>query len=406
MEDAVINYGAISLIPVLVVIATAIITKRATESLILGTLVGAALIAKQAFWKEWFDTLSATIGDNVFYIVMFGMFGAFIRMLDMSGAALGFSSVGSKVANSRGKTLMFAWVLGIIIFIDDYLNALGVGVAVKPLSDKWKVPREFLAFVVNCTGAAVCVLIPVSTWAIFYATQIDKLKMFELSGAQMYLKSIPFMFYAWIAVIMVPFFIFKIIPTWGPMNKAELRAETENKMFPEWFYANKEGEEKEVSATDVKPSSPFNFIIPMIVLVVMVFWKEDIVLAVIIATIVLFLMLAVQKLMNLGQFCDAIVGGFGDMLYVTMLVLAAFVLQAINDKLGLTPFVIEAVEPILSPALFPVIIFIVIALLAFATGSFWGIAAISFPIIMPLAEAMGVSPYMAIGVIAAGTAFG
>jgi len=110
--------------------------------------------------------------------------------------------------------------------------------------------------------------------------------------------------------------------------------------------------------------------------------------------------------MTLGQFLDHIVEGFKDMLYVTMLVLAAFVLQDFNDALGLTPYVIDSVAPLLSPALFPAVIFVVIAALAFSTGSFWGIAAISFPIVLPLALAVGVNPYLAIGAVAAATAFG
>ncbi len=402
--ETIETYGIISLLPVAVVIVTAIITKRALESLILGTFVGAIIFAKSAWWGTWFDYTLTEIGDSAYYIIMFGMFGAMIRILQYSGSALGFADIGAKLANSRKKTMIFTWVLGIIIFVEDYLNALGVGVAMQTLTDKWKISREYLAFIVNSTGAAVCILVPFSSWGILYAAQVEEVGVIEgVSGFSAYVQAIPFMLYAWIAVLVVPLFILGIIPLFGPMKKAEERVAQTGRVFPDYHY----DEGAAVAVTDeTKPSSAWNFIIPMVVLIAIAIYTADIVLGVIISVVVAFVMLFVQKLMTLGQFCDHIVGGFKDMLYVTMLVLAAFVLQDFNDALGLTPYVIDSVAPILSPALFPAVTFLVIAGLAFATGSFWGVAAISFPIILPLAIALGVNPFMAIGAVAAATAFG
>ncbi len=398
------TYGLISLLPVLVVIVAAIITKRALESLLLGTFVAAIILAKGGWWGTWFDYTLTEIGDSASYIIMFGMFGAMIRILDESGSAMGFADIGAKVANSRNKTQIFTWILGIVIFVEDYLNALGVGVAMRSLSDKWKISREKLAFIVNSTGAAVCILVPFSTWGVLYISQIDGVGKIEgMGGFDAYVHSIPFMLYAWIAVILIPFFIFGIIPLFGPMKKAEERAIQTGKVFPEYHY--EEGGNTE-ELKEEKKSSAINFIIPMLVLIAVCIWSGDIVLSVIIATVVSGVMLIPQRKLSLGGFCDAIVGGFNDMLYVTMLVLMAFVLQDFNDALGLTPFVIENVEPIMSPALFPAITFVVVGALAFCTGSFWGVAAISFPIIIPLALALDVNPFLAIGAVAAATSFG
>lgn len=397
------TYGIISLIPVLVVIVAAIISKRAMESLVLGTLVGAVIYAKAGFWGTWFEYTLTEIGDSAYYIIMFGAFGALIRVLQYSGSASGFAEIGSRLANSRKKTLIFTWLLGIIIFVEDYLNALGVGVAMQTLTDKWKISREFLAFIVNSTGAAVCILVPFSSWGILYAAQIEEVGILEVSGFSAYVSAIPFMLYAWIAVIAVPLFALGIIPLYGPMKKAEERVALTGKVFPDYHY---EGDAVKGLTDIIKPSSAINFIVPMLVLIGVAIYTADIVFAVIIAILVAFGMLLVQKRMTLSDFFDHIVNGFKDMLYVTMLVLAAFVLQDFNDALGLTPFVIDSVAPLLSTALFPVVIFMVIAGLAFATGSFWGIAAISFPIVLPLAVAVGVNPFLAIGAVAAGTAFG
>ena len=110
------TYGLISLLPVLVVIVAAIITKRALESLLLGTFVAAIILAKGGWWGTWFDYTLTEIGDSASYIIMFGMFGAMIRILDESGSAMGFADIGAKVANSRNKTQIFTWILGIVIF--------------------------------------------------------------------------------------------------------------------------------------------------------------------------------------------------------------------------------------------------------------------------------------------------
>lgn len=398
------TYGIISLIPVAIVIISAIITKRALESLVLGTFVASIILTKSAWWGTWFDYTLTEIGDSAYYIIMFGMFGAMIRILQYSGSALGFADIGAKLADSRKKTMMFTWVLGIIIFVEDYLNALGVGVAMQTLTDKWKISREYLAFIVNSTGAAVCILVPFSSWGILYASQVEEVGVLEgVSGFSAYVSSIPFMLYAWIAVMIVPLFILGIIPLYGPMKKAEERTLNTGRVFPDYHY---EEEGVESLTEDIKPSGAWNFIVPMVVLIGITIYTADIVFGVIVSVVVAFVLLFIQKLMTLGQFCDHIVGGFKDMLYVTMLVLAAFVLQDFNDALGLTPFVIDSVAPVLSPALFPAVTFLVIAALAFTTGSFWGVAAISFPIILPLAVALGVNPYMAIGAVAAATSFG
>ena len=408
-----IAFGALSLLPVLAVIIIAIISKRAVEALVAGTLFGVVILTASKglpllegvgdWWYTWFEYVLSQIGNSAIYIVMFGMFGTLIRILDDSGAALGFAKIGAKVANSRGKTLIFAWVLGIIIFISDFLTALGVGVAMKSLTDKWKISREFLAFVVNSTGAAVCIMAPISSWGVFYSTQLNNMTALGgMSGISAYAHSIPFMFYAIFAVLIVPFYSLGIIPLFGPMKKSELRVKETGRVFPDWHY---EGDAVEEMKSKAEPSSALNFIVPMLVLVAVAIW-QGITLAAILASLVCFIMLLIQKRMKLGDLVSKVILGFSDMFYVTALVIFAFVLQDINDALGLTPYVIEGVTPILSPALLPLIVFVVVSALAFSTGSFWGVAAISFPIVMPLAVDMGVSPFLTIAAVSTATAFG
>jgi len=211
-----------------------------------------------------------------------------------------------------------------------------------------------------------------------------------------------FMFYAFFGILVVPFFTLGVIPLFGPMKKSEQRALEEGKVFPEWHYS---GEEIEELNTDVKPSNPLNFIIPILVLIPIAI-NSGLTLATIVASIVCAIMLKAQKIFTLWQCVDKMILGFKDFFYMMALIIAAFLLQDFNNELGMTEYVIENVTPILSPALFPAIIFIVVAALAFGTGSFWGVAVISFPIVLPIAMALGVNLYLTVAAVATATAFG
>lgn len=405
MEE-VVNYGALCLIPVLIVIIMAVITKRAAESLLVGTLVAAVLVAKGGFFWTWLEFLSNEMLDSTYYILLFGLFGSMIKVLERSGSALGFSEIGTKLAKSRGVSLIVTWALGIIIFIDDYLNALGVGVAMRNITDRYRVSREFLAYVVNSTGAAVCVLIPVSSWAAVMSGQLADINPVEgMTGLQVYMSSIPFMIYAWAAVIAAPLFALGVIPLFGPMKKAELRARETGVTLP----PSASGSESEsIGDTDIKPSSFLNFLLPMLVLAAITIWKGDILLGLLAGYGLLVVMCLAQRLIGFGKIIDYTIDGFKDMLYVTMLVIIAFVLQDFNDVLGLAQYVINGVVPVMTPVagLFPAVIFFVVGLLAFATGSFWGVAAICFPIAIPLAQALDSNIFLTTGAVVAATAFG
>lgn len=435
------EYGALALIPIVVVIVVAIWTKRAAEALGLGSIVAAIILAlgrdfgpenTGTWWKSWwtnvapwdwangsgwFDVVIQTAGGYIYYAILFGMFGCIIRIFDITGSANGFASVATKFAGTKKPALLTTFVLGVIIFIDDYLNAFGVGVAMKPLTDKLKVSREFLAYVVNSTGAAVCILVPFSSWAAVYQGNLTeegtaKVLPEGVGAFDAYLSSIPFMVYSWIALIVTLLFIFKVIPLFGPMKKAEERAEKTGKVMPDWYYKEKQEAKEEKEKTE-KTAGWWNFVVPVFSILLfgaiqrfVLNVEVDLVMLVIIAVVIAGVMLIAQGKLKIGEFCDSIVGGFKDMAYVTILVMFAWVLQAFNDRLGLTPWVIENVKPIMSPSLLPVVAFIVVAALAFATGSFWGVAAVSFPIILPLAASMDVNIFLTIGVIAGATAFG
>ncbi|HHY91427.1 MAG TPA: sodium:proton antiporter, partial [Clostridiales bacterium] len=230
------HHGVISLIPVAVVILSAILTKRTTESLLFGSIAGFIALHGVNFFMPWLDAVYEVMMDSTtaWVILLFSLFGSLIALLEKSGGALGFSKFAVKVTKSRGISLTVTWILGIIVFIDDYLNALAVGSVMRQVTDHYRVSREMLAYVVNSTGAAVCVLIPFSTWSAFMAGQLEANNVLvNGSATAAYIASIPYSFYAWTAVLIVPLIIWKIVPIYGGMKKAEMRALETGQVFPE-----------------------------------------------------------------------------------------------------------------------------------------------------------------------------
>ncbi|MDD2484415.1 MAG: Na+/H+ antiporter NhaC family protein [Eubacteriales bacterium] len=402
------HYGALSLIPAAVVIITALLTRRTLEPLLLGSIVGFVIVAGKGFFSAWLDAVYVVMmdGTTAWVILVCGLFGSLVALLEKSGGAMGFTAIASKFIKNRKAALAGTWILGIIVFIDDYLNALAVGTAMRKITDNYKVPREFLAYVINSTGATVCVLIPFSTWSAFMAGQMEASGAAAAGmGTAAYISTVPFILYGWAAVLIVPLFFLNVIPVWGPMRKAEKRAAELGQTFPDSTVAIAQKEEENQVNYDKTPRA-MNFIIPMLVLGVVCIVTSDMLIGVIVSLVVCIVLYLPQKLMKPSQFGDICVDGFKDMILVLAIVCAAFFLQQANDALGLTPYVIEKVEPILSPTLLPAISFIVIGLLAFATGSFWGVAAIAFPIIVPLAVSMDVNVLLACGAVISGAAFG
>lgn len=407
--DASNTYGIISLLPVVVVIVSALLTKRTLECLIVGSLVGFVILEKQNFLSEWVTAAQDVFGESAWYILVFGVFGVIIMLLEKSGGAQGLSQLGTKFAKTRGVALISTWILGILIFIDDYLNNLGVSVAMRNVTDKFKVSREFLAYLINSTGAAVCVLIPISSWAVFMSGQYESLEITGSDGTSLgaYIQSIPYMFYAWLAVILAPLFALKIIPLFGPMRKAEQRA-AQGQVFPPSYYEQLEKGTMEEVKEEMDPSKAraVNFIVPMVVFVIATIVTDgDILMGGVVTIIVCAVMFIPQKLMTVAEFCDISFKGFTSMSFVTGLVLTSFILGKANEELGLTPYIIDKVEPLLSPGLLPVIAFLLVAFLAFACGSFWGIIAIVAPIILPLAVAVDANVYLVGAAIISGTVF-
>lgn len=397
------DYGLISLVPVLVVIVSAIITKRALEPLILGTLVGFVILAKENFVVAYLDSLYGELGESSYYIIIFGLFGIYIHLLEKANAISGFTKVGLRFARNKKKAGFLAWIMGLVFFLDNYFSILGAGISNREIADKNKMSREMFSFAINAVACCTCVLVPLSLWGVFMSGQIEMtLGIGTGMGLSEIIKSIPFMFFAWVLLVFVLLYQFRIIKPFGPMKKAEERAETTGAVLPEDLAAQAPANSDE----DEKPVNILNFIIPMASLIAVTLVTQELTYGLIVGIVLCFILYIAQKLITAAEAFDAICKGFEEMFVVTALVISAFVLQNANDELGLAPFVVNSVVNVISAPLLPVIAFVLLMVLGFVTGSFWGMAAVCFPIMLPLAQALDANIYLTIGAVIAGCAAG
>lgn len=398
--------GLLSLLPTLTVIVLALVSKKTFEALVGGSLVGFLIISASSFFSDFTNSLlmvmqDATIG---WVILVCGLFGSLIHLLAQSGGTTAFSGYLLKYVKNRKGALMATWILGLCIFIDDYLNALTVGTSMKKVTDKFNVPREMLAYVVDSTAAPICVLIPLSTWAIYISGLLESEGVVAAGeGLTGYLQAIPYITYGWVAAILVPLVALNLIPSLGAMKKAEARAKTGILIPPDSEAISLEMPD---DISEQKPNLLY-FVLPILVLIAAtIFFDVDALKGVITAIVFTVLFFTLKKIISFTQAMNGIFKGFKTMLYALAIVVMSFVLKDVNDQLGLTPYIIEIVSPVINKEFLPVIAFIALALVTFATGSFWGVYAISLPIIIPLAQSMGVDIWLSIGAVISAGAFG
>lgn len=223
----------------------------------------------------------------------------------------------------------------------------------------------------------------------------------------------PFILYGWVAVIVVPLVILGVIPKLFGMKKAYQRVAETGRVYSEKSDRYNQGitefdklmEEKGITEDD-KAGNVLYFIIPLAVVITVSLWKDDVLVGLAAALVVMAVMYIPTKVVPFGEFCEAFASGFASMVPMMFITIGALTVQISMDGIGLPNFVIDAVLPYMNASLFPAITFVVVAGLSFITGSNWGIPALTVPILIPLALAGGANPLIAFGAIVSGGTFG
>ena len=392
------------LLPAVITVCVAVVSRRPIESLLAGILVGLLMLGPTTALDQFSNMLLEVMMSETiaWVIIVCGLMGSLIMLLLRVGSVDAFSEALAAKAKSSKSALMYTWLLGIIVFIDDYLNALAVGAAMRKVTDQFGVSREKLAYVVDSTAAPICVLVPISTWAVFYASLFQESGFAEPGqGMDLYISAIPYMIYPIVAVLLVPLVALEVIPAFGPMKAAELRSAQSPLRQPATLTDedNTQESDREVRL--------YHFLLPLATLIGFTLWYElDVQIGVIASVTLTILLFGAQRLLAWTEMFDAVLDGIKMMLPALTIVVIAFVFKEVNDQLGLPNFVIANIAPLMTPLLFPVVTFLTMALISFATGSSWGVFAIAIPIILPLATSVGVSIPLAIGALLSASAFG
>jgi tetracycline resistance efflux pump len=210
------------------------------------------------------------------------------------------------------------------------------------------------------------------------------------------------MVYPIVAMLLVPLVAVGIVPALGMMKSAQQRAAEGTAPL-----LIDEGEEESLIDTEDNRVQIYHFVLPIVALLGFSIWYDlDVQIGIIMSVAVTIILFGAQRLMAWTQMFDAVIDGIKIMLPALTMVVMAFVFKEVNDQLGLAIYVINNVAPLMTPLMFPALTFLTMALISFATGSSWGVFAIAIPIILPLAESVGVSIPLAIGALVSASAFG
>jgi tetracycline resistance efflux pump len=408
--DAAANYGAISLIPILIIIILSLITKKTFEPVLVATLSAFIIYGKGDFFTAFVNEMLTVMADPTigWVILVCGLMGSLLFILEKSNAALAFSGLIEKFATTRKRALFSAWFMGICLFIDDYLNVLTVGNTMKKVTDKFRISRSMLAYSVGSTAAPIVVLVPISTWAIFFASLLANEGIVDANGSGIgtYIKCIPYLFYGWTAVfIVLPLVILGVIPLMGPLKKQELNARETGDLFPPGVCPPPEEVIEDNSSK--KQGGIWDFILPLAVLVaVTIAVGNDVLKGVIVALFFTVILYVGKKLVTLTEYVEQFWTGFCTMVQVLGILVLVFTFKNACALLGFTDYVISSVAPYMNGGILPAMVFVATALMAFAMANFWGLAAIVIPIVIPLAVAMDVDVYLVSAAVFSGAAFG
>ena len=419
MEFTMIETGLISLLPPIIAIALALITKEVYSSLFIGVFSGMLIYSFASGGgivyavNVTFDMMYTKIADNAYMIIFLALLWAVVSLVSKSGGsqAYGRWALG-RIKNKRAAALATS-LLGVLIFIDDGFNCLTVGTVMRPITDRLRISREKLAYIIDATAAPVCIIAPVSSWAVAVASEVS-----EEGGFHAFLSTIPFNLYALLTIIMVVFIAVTGLD-FGPMKKAEERAALGNDAVTDKVEGNENGR-------------VIDLVLPIAVLVVTavlgmayvggffdgVSFSEAIgcnpagglAMGAFAGLVTAFILYIPRKLMTAKEFIETIVGGIGNIVPPMLILILSWTLGGVcRSLIGTGQYISGFVESSNLPLGFlPFLIFVIAALMSFSMGTSWGTFGMLIPIVTMICSTSGASIYLipALGATLAGSVYG
>lgn len=396
----------LAILPPLIAIVLAIVTREVLMSLVIAVLIGATIITGNPVdgFKEFLSTyLVGALTDswNISILIFCLSIGGLIGIIDKNGGTKGLASLLVKRAVTVKSALFTTWLLGVAIFFDDYANSLIVGNSMRGITDRLGVSREKLAYIVDSTAAPISSIALISTWVGMelglIREGIEKLGL-DLGAYDVFLRSIPYRFYSVLALIFVLMIIFTG-RDFGPMKRAEINA----------FKNSIKTDEK---AAAVQSTKWYNAVIPFVTVIIITvlglyqngggfegasvqeaFSNADASVVLLWASFagigVAWMLSLLTKSLKITEISEAFVEGVKSMAVPAMILSLAWTLGAINGDLGTAKLMVKVLGDNLPAFLIPTIMFVVPAIVAFSTGTSWGTNAIVMPIAIELAFLTG-----------------
>lgn len=419
------QYGFWSVVPPILTIVLALVTKNVFISLLIGIFTssmvlcgGAPLTGLNDAFYSFIHTFESS--GNTITLISFLLIGALIYLIEKSGGVEGFTEVMLKkralIKTKRGANI-FTWLLGIIIFTSGSLSCMVTGSVSRPFNDALKVPHEKSAFIVHATSTPWCVLFPLSGWLAALAGYLTSGGVPESEAISVLLRSIPLNFYCILAVfgtLAVSLFGINI----GPMRKAEERAEKTGVLDN----PGRGGAltEEAMSPSKAKPRV-LNMLLPMVVLIATILavltitgkgnptqgaGMQSLLWGCILAVLTICILCVAQKLFSVDEVINEMFKGMGTMLPVAGILLFGFTMGNLVKDLDTGNYLTSVFMGVLSPAFLPALSFLLCMLLSFATGTSMGTMAIMSVICLPMAISMGISIPLVAGAVFGGSIFG
>lgn len=405
----VINVGFLSIIPPIIAIGLALVTKEVISSLIIGILSGAAIYAANVPGGSFIGTVmdgtffALTNRFSVYIIIFLAMLGSLVYVITKAGGSRAYGEWAIKHVKTRLGAQLSTCVLGMLIFIDDYFNCLTVGTVMKPLTDKHKISRVKLAYLIDATAAPICIIAPISSWAASVIVYMDGTGVNAMST---FLGSIPYNLYAMLTIFMVLLLSVTNLE-FGPMAKYEQKAREGDLSALELS-----ADEREMTISS--KGTVMDLLLPIVALVILSviamlyvggyfgggmtlfegFGNTDASVAITYgafgALIFTFLLFVPRKLLSFREFMESTGKGIGTMTQAFIILTLAWGMSTVcRDMLGTGEYVGNLVaNSSMAPGFIPAIIFLVAAFLSFSMGTSWGTFGILIPIITAICQAI------------------
>ena len=423
------HMGFLSILPPLIAVVLAMRTKNVLLSLFAGAFVGVVILcgwnpatALPTMIKDFiFKQAASSYNSSIMVLMTF--VGGMVALLTNSGGAAAFAMKATKFINTKAKAIIATWLGGLFIWFSDSANALLLGPLFQPITDKLRISREKLAWIVDSTSSPICVLIPIIGWGIYIMGTIEKefaALNLDLSEWTTFIQAIPYQFYAWGALLLIPLMAYTGID-FGPMSKAEERA-------------MKKGQLVAPGAKPLRPAASIELPEGVTPRISVILWPLAVVFVVFFAMLfahgfpykkipgpvlrtgltsgyflgamVCMALMVKNKIKSSKECFDIYINGMQSMLFILMVLVLAWSLSSVCKHMGTANYIIQLTKGNIPVWTIAPLIFLTGAFISFATGTSYGTFAILMPIAIPMSVSLGAPMLPCIAAVLSGGLFG